>query len=71
MQIKISDSQGTLYWGSMPLPEGAKCLGVVTNPGTSTGALIQLANGNYVQGNAGGIRCQLNKAEVEAALKRR
>ena len=42
-----------LYWGVMPLPAGAEAIGVVTDNGT--GALIRLANGNYVQGNAGGI----------------
>ena len=38
-----------LYWGVMPLPAGAKAIGVVTHNGT--GALIRLTNGNYVQGN--------------------
>lgn len=45
-----------LYWGSMPLPEGATALGVVNRAPGDTGALIRLASGVYVQGNAGGIR---------------
>jgi hypothetical protein len=56
-----------LYWGVMPLPAGAEALGIVTRE-TGTGALIRLANGNYVQGNAGGIR-NLPKREVEQALQ--
>lgn len=56
-----------LYWGVMPLPAGAEAIGIVTRE-TGTGALIRLANGNYVQGNAGGIR-NLPKGEVEQALQ--
>lgn len=55
-----------IYWGVMLLPEGAEALGIV-NRDTGTGALIRLANGNYVQGNAGGIRT-LPQKDVEAAL---
>jgi len=54
-----------LYWGVMPLPAGAEAIGVVTHNGT--GALIRLTNGNYVQGNAGGIR-SLPQLEVEWAM---
>lgn len=68
MQIEISKSNWQHYWGSMPLPQGAEALGVVTTPNTGKGALIRLANGNYVQGAAGGIRCSLNKKEIETAL---
>jgi hypothetical protein len=57
-----------LYWGAMPLPEGAEALGLVKCGGGDTGALIRLASGNYVQGNAGGIRTLL-QAEVEQALR--
>lgn len=58
-----------IYWGVMPLPDGAVPLGLVRRDGLETGALIRLANGNYVQGNAGGIRT-LNKSDVDAALVR-
>lgn len=44
-----------LYWGSMPLPAGATSEGTVTVD-HSTGALVRLANGNEVMGNAGAIR---------------
>ena len=55
-----------LYWGFMPLPNGAEALGIVKRD-TGVGALIRLANGNYVQGNAGGIR-NLPQRDVEEAL---
>jgi hypothetical protein len=58
-----------LYWGVMPLPAGAEAIGIVTRE-TGTGALIRLTNGNYVQGNAGGIRnLPMPKHEVEQALQ--
>ena len=59
------NKQWQLYWGAMPLPAGAEALGTVKRD-TGTGALIRLANGNYVQGNAGGIR-NLPQREVEQA----
>lgn len=55
-----------LYWGVIPLPTGAEALGLVKRD-TGTGALIRLANGNYVQGNAGGIRT-LPQRDIEEAL---
>lgn len=55
-----------LYWGVMPLPNGAEALGLVKRE-TGTGALIRLANGKYVQGNAGGIR-SLPQSDIEDAL---
>jgi hypothetical protein len=55
-----------LYWGIMPLPAGAKALGVVTRK-TGTGALLRLASGIYAQGNAGMIRT-LPQRKVEEAL---
>lgn len=55
-----------LYWGVMSLPAGAEALGLVKRD-TGTGALIRLANGNYVQGNAGGIRT-LPQRDIEDAL---
>lgn len=57
-----------LYWGVMPLPNGAEALGLVKRGIGDTGALIRLANGNYVQGNAGSIRT-LPQTEVEQALQ--
>lgn len=55
-----------LYWGVMPLPAGAESLGIVSSE-TGTGALIRLSNGNYVQGNAGGIK-SLPQREVAEVL---
>lgn len=57
-----------IYWGTMPLPQGAEALGTVKRDTLESGALIRLSNGNYVQGNAGGIRTLLN-SEVETALQ--
>jgi len=54
-----------MYWGAMPLPAGAEALGIVTRE-TGTGALIRLASGVYVQGNAGSIR-SLPQDDVERA----
>lgn len=57
------------YWGLMPLPAGAEALGTVKRETEETGALIRLAIGNYVQGNAGAVRT-LNGREVEEAIAR-
>ena len=52
----------------MPLPKGSEAIGTVTRDSdNSTGALIRLANGHYVQGNAGSFRT-LPQADVEQAL---
>lgn len=51
----------------MALPAGAEALGLVKRENLETGALIRLASGNYVQGNAGSIR-SLPQLEVEQAL---
>lgn len=56
-----------LYWGVMPLPAGAEAIGTVTRENGETGTLIKLANGNYVQGNAGGIR-NLPQRSIEKAI---
>jgi len=45
-----------LYWGAMPLPRGARALGVVRRETFDVGALLMTAAGLYVQGNAGVIR---------------
>lgn len=58
-----------LYWGGMPLPEGAEALGLVRRDIGDTGALLKLASGYYVQGNAGSIRA-LPQSEIVAALVR-
>ena len=47
---------GKMYWGAMPLPQGAELLGTVTRDTGEAGALIKMARGNTVQGNAGAIR---------------
>lgn len=66
--LKVSKSGNwQVYWGVMPLPAGAEGLGTVTRETGETGALIRLASGNYVQGNAGGIRT-LDQRAVEKAL---
>lgn len=56
-----------LYWGDMPLPAGGEALGTVTRDGYDTGALIRLASGQYVQGNAGATR-PLDPSAVDSAI---
>lgn len=56
-----------LYWGAMPLPDGGEGLGLVKRSTGETGALIRLASGVYVQGNAGGIR-NLPQGDIQTAL---
>ncbi len=58
-----------IYWGVMPLPTDAEALGVVRRDVGDSGALIRLASGVYVQGNAGSIRT-LPQREIEDALAR-
>jgi len=55
MSTMTAEQAKNWYWGGGPLPKGAKCLGVYAGHGRK-GALIQLANGRLVQGNAGSIR---------------
>ncbi len=55
------------YWGPGPLPNGATAHGTVTRGEDDTGALIRMATGVYVQGNAGAIR-SLPQSEVAASL---
>jgi len=57
-----------LYWGEIPLPKDAEAIGVISRD-SGTGALILLESGNYVQGNAGGLRT-LDQREVRDALIR-
>ena len=58
-----------LYWGYALLPNGAQSLGTVQRESLETGALLLLASGVYVQGNAGSTRT-LDQSEVKAALAR-
>ena len=52
-----------IYWGPGPLPMGAEIVGEYQN-GIRRGALIRLANGNYVQGNAGAIRAVVSALDM-------
>lgn len=70
MSIRISirtTAPWALYWGPGPLPNGATAHGTVTREEADTGALIRMATGVYVQGNAGAIR-SLPQSEVAASL---
>jgi hypothetical protein len=58
-----------VYWGVMPLPDGAEALGVVRRGPGQLGALIRLASGVYVQGNFGAFR-SLDQTEVKQVLAR-
>jgi hypothetical protein len=69
MLIVSKNGPWKAYWGIMPLPAGAEALGTVKRETGETGALIRLAIGNYVQGNAGIFRT-LNGREVDEALTR-
>lgn len=57
-QITRTDdiARGRMYWGSGPLPHGARLAGTVTRQTGETGALIIMPSGVLVQGNAGAIR---------------
>lgn len=56
-----------LYWGPYEMPAGAEAIGLVTPDKRPTGVLIRLADGKYVQGNAGELR-KLPQRSVEKAL---
>ena len=47
-------SMAEAYWGASPLPTGAKIIGGYSDK-SRAGALIRLANGILVCGNAGSI----------------
>ena len=55
------------WWGPAPLPQGATAHGTVTRDGYDHGALIEMATGLYVQGNACVIR-SLPQRDVHLAL---
>ncbi len=73
--MKVSTSKAAktkaknYYWGTGALPTGAEILGTVTRDEGGTGALIRLASGIYVQGNAQGFRT-LDQRAVKDALAR-
>lgn len=68
--LKITKSgKWQLYWGYAPLPADAEAIGIVQRETLETGALIRLATGVYVQGNAGTIRT-LDQRKVKEALER-
>lgn len=53
------------YWGTSPLPNGVKPIGVVTRSESKTnrvGALLQAVSGMYVQGNNGSTTAVNNQA---------
>ena len=68
MKISIN-GKWRIYWGMGTLPKGAEPIGTVTRETGETGALIRLANGTYVQGNAQAFRT-LPQSDVKAALQR-
>lgn len=63
------DRQGgwQFYWGPGRLPAGATALGTVTGGDFDHGALLRLASGVYVQGNAGVLR-SLPQDQVQRRL---
>lgn len=74
LQMSIYQNDTLLnFWGDDPLPDGAKTIGLISWKSLtddyqgSTGTLIQLANGEYVQGNMGYIRA-LNQKAVKKIL---
>ena len=70
MIIKQHEAESKLYAGPAPMPKGATLVGLIYNDNRvgHKGALIQLANGVYVQYNAGCIK-SLDQAAVKAALQ--
>lgn len=56
------------FWGVGPLPQGSEVFGLITRDDeVIPGVLLRLANGIYVQGNAGSIR-SLDQREVNGLL---
>jgi hypothetical protein len=49
-------ARGRLFWGGGLLPPGAKIIGVVTHENGEAGALIQMPDGRYIQGNGGVLK---------------
>ncbi len=69
MNIKPNDPNWRIYWGQSPLPYGAVAVGTVKRDTGETGALLLLASGRYVQGNARVYRT-LDQRAVNAALRK-
>ena len=55
MQIDNNIRAGRLYWGAMPLPQGAELIGAVTRDNGEAGAAIAI-KGAIWQGNAGALK---------------
>lgn len=51
-----NSSPWRLYWGTGPLPDGARVIGTVTRKPSDVGALLVMPTGALVQGNAGVLR---------------
>jgi hypothetical protein len=56
MKTTADTKQGRLYWGAMPLPQGAELKGTVARENGETGALLLMPTGRMFQGNAGTLR---------------
>ena len=66
MKIKIKDHQGALY--APVIPDRAEMVGEITRPGRGgIGALVLLADGLFVQANAGVIY-QLDQRDVYSEI---
>jgi len=65
MNIRTTNHNGHLYAG--PIPAEAVIIGDVQRADGQRGALIRLANGRYVQANAGTLRT-LPQREVAERL---
>ena len=57
-----TDGKWKIYWGAMPLPQGAEPIGTIDGS-----ALILLQTGIYVKGNAGSIS-NLDQTAVKKTL---
>ena len=56
MEITANITEGHMYWGGQPLPEGYVIAGTVRRGTGDTGALLTKAGHPSLQGNAGTIR---------------
>ena len=67
MMTITPSTRGLIYWGTMPLPHKAICMGIVDRGNGDIGAYIEMPTGIAVQGNAGTMR-SLPQDQVRAAL---
>jgi len=67
MNMKLLKLDPKRYWGPGTVPAGAEIIGTIQSDIGDWGALIRLANGNYVQGIHGTFRL-LHKVQVEKLL---